>query len=389
MQEPSVPEAGKGAPGLLSALTERLRYMHYSLRTEEAYVYWVRDFIRCSGMRHPREMGMEDVQTYLSMLANDRRVSASTHRQALSALLFLYRQVLDVDLPWMQELGRPVPKKRLPVVLTHAEVRAVFDQLSGVSELLAQLLYGTGMRLLEGMRLRVKDVDFTRQIIIVRDGKGGKDRVVMLPQSLEQPLRRQFKLAHAQWSEDRVKCVAGVHLPNALAAKYTRAAESWAWFWVFPAATLSTDPRDPSLRRRHHLHEKKLQRDLKAAVDAARIGKPATVHTLRHSFATHLLQAGTDIRTVQQLLGHSDVSTTMIYTHVLKSAAAGTASPLDALAASASPWRPRDAAPGATLEGPSADGRHSMRPHRRHEIREPCPAYRLTPSSTAAAISAS
>ena len=207
---------------------ERLRYMHYSLRTEQAYVYWVRGFIRWSGMRHPREMGEAQVRGYLTMLANERRVAAATHRQALSALLYLYRELLGVDMPWMQELGSPVPKKRLPVVLTHAEVQAVLTRLDGVSGLLARLLYGTGMRLMEGVRLRVKDVDFARQVIVVRDGKGGKDRVVMLPRTLDQPLREQLDAARRHWLGDRARGDAGVYLPHALAVKYQRAAQSWA-----------------------------------------------------------------------------------------------------------------------------------------------------------------
>jgi integron integrase len=326
-------DSARQPPRLIEALVQRLRYLHYSLRTEEAYVYWVRGFVRWSGMRHPRELGAEEVQAYLSMLANERKVSAATHRQALSALLFLYREVLGREIPWLQELGRPVPKKRLPVVLTQAEVQAVLARLSGVSGLLGRLLYGTGMRLMEGVRLRVKDVDFAHRVIIVRDGKGGKDRVVMLPRTLDQLLRDQLDTARRYWLADRSGGHAGVYLPHALAAKYVRAAESWAWFWVFPSSVISADPRSQGdgVRRRHHLHEKRLQRDLKAAVETSGVAKPATVHTLRHSFATHLLQSGTDIRTVQQLLGHSDVSTTMVYTHVLKSAAAGTASPLDGL----------------------------------------------------------
>jgi integron integrase len=354
--------------------------MHYSLRTEEAYVYWVRGFVRWSGLRHPREMGAAEVQAFLSMLANERRVAAATHRQALSALLFLYREVLGVDMPWLQQLGRPVPHKRIPVVLTHVEVQALLARMSekakggggnagGETGLLAHLLYGTGMRLLEGVRLRVKDVDLVRQVIVVRDGKGGKDRVVMLPRSLEAPLRAQLQHAHRLWQEDRDHGRGGVYLPHALAVKYKRAAESWSWFWVFPAAAISSDPRSSDAVHRHHLHEKRLQRDLRAAVAAAGIAKPATVHTLRHSFATHLLQAGTDIRTVQQMLGHADVSTTMIYTHVLKSAAAGTSSPLDALMMTMPGWI-----------GPDIGAR---------EPSFPCYDYRATPSFTAAATSAS
>jgi integron integrase len=334
---------------LITQVVERARYLHYSLRTEEAYVYWVRQFVRWSGLRHPRELGRAEVEGFLTHLATERRVSASTHRQALSALVFLYKEVLGVDLPWMAEIGRPQAKRRLPVVLTQAEVHRVLAAMQGETGLLARLLYGTGMRLMEGVRLRIKDVDFDRRLIIVRDGKGGKDRVVMLPRSLEADLWAQWQSARVRWRADReMPDLAGVHLPNALAAKFPRAADSWTWYWLFPSPTLSWDPRT-GVMRRHHLHEKRLQREVRQAIDHCRIAKPATVHTLRHSFATHLLQAGTDIRTVQELLGHSDVSTTMIYTHVLKLAAGDTPSPLDALAALALP-----AAGPAALPAPAA-----------------------------------
>ena len=321
---------------LLDQVSERIQYMHYSLKTEKAYLYWVRFFIRWSatqpgGMRHPRDMGVADVEAFLSMMANERKVSASTHNQALSALLFLYREVLNIDLPWLNNIGRPQQAKRIPSVLTKDEVAGLLAQMDGITALLARLLYGTGMRLMEGMRLRVKDVEFDRHVIIVREAKGGKDRVVMLPRSLAPALRLQMLAARALWEADRQAQRGGVEVPHALDVKCPKVGYSWGWFWLFPSPTFSIDPRS-GVERRHHLFEERLQRALKVAVPKAGIHKPVSVHTLRHSFATHLLQGGTDIRTVQELLGHSDVSTTMIYTHVLKVAAGGTASPLDALA---------------------------------------------------------
>lgn len=315
---------------LLDQVRERARYLHYSLATEKAYLYWVRFFVRWHGLRHPRDMAASEVEAFLSMLATERRVSASTHNQALSALLFLYREVLAVDLPWLTSITRPSSVKRIPCVLTKDEVAAVLAHMDGITALLARLLYGTGMRLMEGVRLRIKDVDFDRHVIIVREAKGNKDRVVMMPRSLAPALRLQLLAARAQWEADRQAQRSGVELPHALHAKYPKAGQTWAWFWLFPSPTLSVDPRS-GIERRHHLFEERLQRGLKRATVLAGIAKPVSVHTLRHSFATHLLQAGTDIRTVQELLGHSDVSTTMIYTHVLKVAAGGTASPLDAL----------------------------------------------------------
>jgi integron integrase len=320
---------------LLDQVSERIRYMHYSLKTEKAYLYWVRFFIRWSatqpgGMRHPRDMGVADVEAFLSMMANERKVSASTHNQALSALLFLYREVLNIDLPWLNNIGRPQQAKRIPSVLTKDEVAGLLAQMDGITALLARLLYGTGMRLMEGMRLRVKDVEFDRHVVIVREAKGGKDRVVMLPRSLAPALRLQMLAARALWEADRQAQRGGVEVPHALDVKYPKVGYSWGWFWLFPSPTFSIDPRS-GVERRHHLFEERLQRALKVAVPKAGIHKPVSVHTLRHSFATHLLQGGTDIRTVQELLGHSDVSTTMIYTHVLKVAAGGTSSPLDAL----------------------------------------------------------
>ncbi|MEP6772980.1 MAG: integron integrase [Polaromonas sp.] len=319
---------------MLDQLRERIRYLHYSLQTEKAYLYWARFFIRWharpGGMRHPRDMGQAEVEAFLTMLANERQVSPATHRQALNALLFLYKEVLGQDLPWLQAIGRPPERKRVPVVLTTAEVRSLLALIGGVEGVLARLLYGTGMRLAEGLNLRVKDVDFDRHVIVVRSGKGDKDRVVMLPQSLAGLLREQLARSRVLWSADRAAQRSGVYMPHALEAKYPRAGQTWAWHWVFPADGLSVDPRT-GIERRHHLFDERLGRRLKRALTQTGMAKHVTVHTLRHSFATHLLQAGTDIRTVQELLGHSDVSTTMIYTHVLKVAARGAASPLDSL----------------------------------------------------------
>jgi integron integrase len=318
---------------LMDQVRERIRYLHYSLSTEKLYVYWVRFFIRWHGLRHPRDMGAAEVEAFLSMLATTRNVSASTHNQALSALLFLYRAVLTIDLPWLDNISRPSAPRRIPSVLTREEVAALLSALppADTTTLVARLLYGTGMRLMEGLRLRVKDLEFDRRVIIVRQGKGNKDRVVMLPRSLAVDLRAQVLAARAQWEHDRHSQRGGVEVPHALGSKYPDVGRRWGWFWVFPSPTFSIDPRS-SEERRHHLYEERLQRAIKKAVAPAGIHKPVSVHTLRHSFATHLLQSGTDIRTVQELLGHSDVSTTMIYTHVLKLAAGGTASPLDQLA---------------------------------------------------------
>ena len=322
------------SPRLLDQLREVLRYKHYSLRTEEAYLYWVKFFVRWHGRngqaRHPRELGAAEVEHFLTMLTTQRKVSVSTHNQALSALLFLYREVLGVKLPWLNDVQRPTRPKRIPSVMTVTEVAALLGAMTGVELLLAKLLYGTGMRLNEGLRLRVKDVDFDQRVLVVRDGKGGKDRVVMLPQSLDVALRSQLAQARMLWEHDRKQQQPGVEVLDALATKYPGLGQRWGWFWVFPSPKLSIDPRS-RIERRHHLYEERLQRAIKLACAAAQIHKSVSVHTLRHSFATHLLQTGTDIRTVQELLGHSDVSTTMIYTHVLKVAAGGTASPLDAL----------------------------------------------------------
>lgn len=318
------------APRLLDQLRERIRFLHYSKSTEEAYVHWCKAFIRFHGRQHPKDLGGADVEAFLTWLASERQVAPATHKQALSALLFLYTKVLDVNLPWMQEIGRPRVKRRLPVVLSRDELAAVFRHLADEHLLFARLLYGTGLRLTEGLQLRVKDVDFAHNAIVVREGKGGKDRIVMLPQALVAGLRAQLARSHDVWQVDQADGRGGVEMPHALDRKYPRAGSSWAWFWVFPQATHSTDPRS-GIVRRHHLYDQTFQRAFKKAAMAAAISKPATPHTLRHSFATHLLQSGYDIRTVQDLLGHADVATTMIYTHVLNLGGGAVRSPLDQL----------------------------------------------------------
>jgi integron integrase len=397
-------------PRLLDALRSQIRYMHYSLRTEEAYVHWVRAYIRYHGLRHPAEMSRDEVEAFLTWLASERDVAPSTHNQALSALLFLYQKVLRISLPWMDEVGRPRAQRRLPVVMSHDEVGRVLGALApGPHRLLAELLYGTGMRLMEGLRLRTKDVDFDRRAIVVRHGKGGKDRVVMLPAALEAPLRAQLVSAHALWAADRAANLAGVLVPHALERKYPRAPASWAWFWVFPQLQPSTDPRS-GVRRRHHLLDNTFQRAFKAAVDSAGVHKPATPHTLRHSFATHLLLAGYDIRTVQELLGHADVSTTMIYTHVLRLGGGAVRSPLDALSgmgglpsAAAAAAATATATPPLPMWPPASQSPAQQPLTRRRPpgVREPEPCYAIpahsapsrrcppTPSSVAAATSAS
>lgn len=317
---------------LLDQVRERVRYLHYSLRTEQAYVHWVRAFVRHHGLRHPKTMGGPEVEAFLSWLSAHRGVSVSTHRQALSALLFLYQQVFGQQLPWMRSIGRPQRKPRLPEVLSVAEVRTVLPLLEGTHAVLGRLLYGTGMRITEALQLRIKDVDFERRVIVVRAGKGGKDRVVMLPASLAPSLREQMQRARRGWEADARTGRGCVQMLDALQRKYPRAGASFAWFWLFPQATLSFDPRS-GVERRLHLYDQTFQRAFKRAVQAAGITRPATPHTLRHAFATHLLQAGTDIRTVQKLLGHSDVSTTMVYTHVLEVAGGAVRSPLDVLQA--------------------------------------------------------
>jgi len=317
------------APGLLDRVRDRLRLKHYSLRTETAYVGWIKRYIFFHGKRHPREMGKAEVEAFLTSLAVERNVAASTQSQALAALLFLYGEVLGIELPWLDEITRAKKPVRLPTVLTREETLALLEQIGDAElHLVTSLLYGSGLRLLEGLRLRVKDVELARNEIVVRDGKGGKDRVTMLPQRLVAPLRAQIARAKLVHEADVARGKGEVWLPDALAVKYPNAAKAWGWQYVFPAAGLSTDPRSGEVRR-HHLDEKRVQRAVKAAAHKAGLVKPVSPHTLRHSFATHLLEGGYDIRTVQELLGHSDVSTTMIYTHVLNKGGRGVTSPLD------------------------------------------------------------
>jgi len=315
---------------LLDQVRERIRYLHYSPRTEDAYVYWIRSFIRFHRLQHPRDLGGTDVEVFLTWLATSRQVAPATHKQALAALLFLYTKVLGLNLPWMQDIGHPRIQPRLPVVLSLDEVTAIVRSLQGENQLFARLLYGTGLRLTEALQLRVKDADFTHMAIYVRHGKGGKDRVVMLPQSLVPGLRQQLAHARGLWEADQCEGRAGVFMPYALERKYPRAGASWSWFWIFPQATHSVDPQSGVVRR-HHMYDQTFQRAFKKAVHRAGIERPATPHTLRHSFATELLRGGYDIRTVQQLLGHTDVATTMIYTHVLKLGGGAVRSPADAM----------------------------------------------------------
>lgn len=306
------------------------RVRHYSLSTERTYVSWYKQFVRWCGCKHPATLGADRVQAWLSHLATDREVSASTQRQALAAVLFLYRQVLGMNLPWLDNIVRAKQPTRLPCVLSVDEARRLLAALPRNSAGLAiSLAYGTGMRLMEVLRLRVKDLDFDRRIITVRGGKGDKDRTTMLPRGLEAGLRAQIDKRRRMHDKDLACSKVDVDLPHALATKYPGAAREWGWQWLFAAADYSTCPRTGT-ERRHHLHPKTMQRTLARARAAAGIVKPVKVHTLRHSFATHLLEAGRDIRTIQQLLGHSSVETTMIYTHVASIGACGVTSPMDA-----------------------------------------------------------
>jgi integron integrase len=308
-----------------------LKRRSYSRRTEEAYVGWAARFILFHGKRHPDTMGAAEVTSFLTSLAVDRNVSPSTQNQALSAILFLYREVLRSDLPWLDDIVRARTARRLPVVLSKDEVRTILGHLDGTHALMAALLYGAGLRLLECARLRVKDVDFGASQIVVRGGKGDRDRVTLLPATTRDPLRLQIERARRQHEEDLAHGAGWVELPAALGRKYPNAGREWAWQWVFPATRTYTHAQTRQ-RRRHHLHETVLQRAFKTALHKSGIPKNASCHTLRHSFATHLLEDGYDIRTIQELLGHRDVTTTMIYTHVLNRGGRGVVSPADRLA---------------------------------------------------------
>jgi integron integrase len=309
-------------------MREVIRLRHYSIRTEQAYLQWTSRFILFHHKRHPRELGATEVTAFLSDLATRRNVAASTQNQALHAILFLYRNVLQIKLPWLDELQRAKKPQHLPVVFTREEARALLAQLQGTLWLMAMLTYGCGFRLLECLRLRVKDLDFQYRQIVVRDAKGQKDRVTMLPATLMEPLRSHLIRVRRLHEVDLRDGFGRVYLPHALASKYPNADREWGWQYVFPSSRRSIDPRS-GIERRHHAREDALQRAVKQAVRKAGIAKPGSVHTLRHSFATHLLESGYDIRTVQELLGHADVKTTMIYTHVLNRGGRAVVSPAD------------------------------------------------------------
>jgi integron integrase len=321
--------------GLLATARERMRVRHLALRTEKAYLQWMRRYVAFHNRRHPRELGARGVEQFLTHLAVERKVTSVTQNQALQALLFLYRHVLEMELPRLQ-LARAAPSKHLPVVLTREEVASLLAQLNGIPWLVASLLYGSGLRLMEGLRLRVKDLALDRGELIVRAGKGGGDRVTMLPGSLAEAVRAHLTKLRAWHEDQRRRAQPGVSLPFALTRKYPQASTQWAWQYLFPAARLCRDPYGSGLLR-HHVHEKVVQRAVQHAVRKAGLSQPASCHTLRHCFATHLLEDGYDIRTLQQLLGHSDLKTTMVYTHVMRKGAHAVRSPLDRAAPAGSP----------------------------------------------------
>lgn len=320
-------DSSDGSFGVFARLRDELRARHYSPRTQKAYVYWARRFVHYHGERSPRVLGEREVTAFLNSLAAQDRVSASTHTQALCALLFMYR-ALGIPVPWLEQLSRPRRVQRLPVVLTRREVASILTEMQGVPKLIASLLYGSGMRLLECARLRIKDVDFDASLVVVRDGKGAKDRSTLLPAALRDGLRAQLRDAEQLHRADLAAGAGYVELPGALLSKYPNAAREWPWQWVFPATRTYREERTKQVRR-HHLHETVVQRAFRAALQRTGVTKSASCHSLRHSFATHLLESGYDIRTIQVLLGHHDVATTMIYTHVLRRGPLGVRSPLD------------------------------------------------------------
>lgn len=330
MDTPSLPEktTSQNPPKLLDQVVAKIRFKHYSRRTELSYTHWIKRYILFHGKRHPKEMGAAEIESFLSALATDRNVSASTQNLALSSLLFLYKEVLAIDLPWLDNIIPAKKPQRLPTVLSEAEVKRLLSCMEGVPGLVARLLYGTGMRLMEAIRLRVKDIDFDRREILVRNGKGAKDRVTMLPESLIPSLKDHLARRRIIFDKDVASGIVDVWLPNALERKYPNACREWGWQFFFVASNVSTDPVSGVVRK-HHQDEKMIQRHVSRAAKLAGIAKPVSPHVLRHSFATHLLEGGYDIRTVQELLGHSDVSTTMIYTHVLNKGGRGVTSPLD------------------------------------------------------------
>lgn len=318
------------SPKLLDQVRDVIRLKHYSIRTEQAYLGWIKRYILFHGKRHPKDMGADEVTRFLTHLAVNGNVAASTQNQALNALLFLYREILKVELPWLDSLQRAKKPARLPVVLTRDEVRRLLASLDGTTWLIVALIYGGGLRVMESLRLRVKDIDFHYQQLIIRDAKGQKDRVTTLPKSLVDPLQRQLDRVKLLHQRDLREGFGRVYLPYALERKYPNANREWGWQYVFPSAQRSKDPRSNAVRR-HHVTDSAIQKAVRNAIRAAEIIKPASVHTLRHSFATHLLEDGYDIRTLQELLGHADVNTTMIYTHVLQKGGRGVRSPLDRL----------------------------------------------------------
>jgi integron integrase len=315
-------------PRLLDQVRQRLRTLHYSYRTEQQYVFWIRRFILFNGKRHPSTLGASEVEAFLTHLAVDRNVSASTQNQALAAILFLYLKALELELPWLDGVVRAKKSQYLPTVLTQNEVRAVLAHLKDRYWLIVNILYGGGLRISEALQLRVKDLNFDYRQIVVREGKGGKDRVTIMPDRLVAPLQEHLARVRVLHDLAVKKGYGGVQLPTALERKHPKAHLEWGWQYVFPADQPSRDPRSNAWRR-HHLFDDTIQRHVKVAVKAAAIDKPVTCHTFRHSFATHLLERGYDIRTVQELLGHRDVKTTQIYTHVMRKGANAVLSPLD------------------------------------------------------------